>query len=97
MTDTRSRPESSHALHTPGPWVQHQMLIRNARGEYICDIKFPDDDPEIQVNARLIAAAPDMDEAIEQALDDMADSHCVCEETKQMLIAALAKARGASQ
>ena len=33
-----------------------------------------------------------MRDAIWQALDDMADSHCVCEETKQQLIAALAKA-----
>ncbi len=44
-------------------------------------------------NARLIAAAPDMLEAIEQALDDMgAESHSVCEQAKQMLRAALVKA-----
>lgn len=43
-------------------------------------------------NARLISAAPDMADAIDQALDDMQDSHCVCENTKQQLRAALAKA-----
>lgn len=42
--------------------------------------------------AHIISAAPEMFEAIEQALSDMADSHCVCEATKQMLRAALGKA-----
>lgn len=37
-----------------------------------------------------IAAMSKMREAIEQALDDMADSLCVCEDTKQQLIEALA-------
>jgi predicted nucleic acid-binding Zn-ribbon protein len=31
--------------------------------------------------------------AVEQALDDMADSHCVCEATKQMLKDALTAAK----
>lgn len=42
--------------------------------------------------AQVMVAAPDMREAIWQALDDMADSHCVCEDTKQMLRDALTKA-----
>lgn len=42
-----------------------------------------------------MAAAPDMREAIEQALDDMGtDGHCVCEQAKRMLRASLAKADG---
>lgn len=45
-------------------------------------------------SAHIIAAALDMAEAIEQALDDMADSHCVCEATKQLLKDALARAHG---
>jgi len=50
--------------------------------------------PVSAANARMIAASPEMAEAIEQALDDMQDGHSVCEQAKQMLRDALAKATG---
>jgi hypothetical protein len=44
-------------------------------------------------NARLIVAAPDLLDALEQALDDMGgEGHCVCETVKQQMRAAVAKA-----
>lgn len=49
--------------HTPGPWVVSGdgRYIRAAHGgDYVCDIKLADDDPEVVANAHLIAAAPDL-------------------------------------
>jgi hypothetical protein len=61
-----------------------------------------DEDAEIEITgggarqaAVAIAAIPAMQEAIEQALDDMGeDGHSVCEQAKQMLKDALARAYG---
>jgi hypothetical protein len=46
-------------------------------------------------DGNLIAAAPDLLDALEQAIDDMGgEGHCVCETVKQQMQAAIAKARG---
>jgi hypothetical protein len=51
--------------HMPGPWYQDGKFIRNLpECDYVCEINFPHCDPEVQANARLIAAAPDMLEAL---------------------------------
>jgi hypothetical protein len=48
-------------------------------------------------NADLRATIADLTDALEQAIDDFGDSHCVCEATKQQCIAALAKAQGGKE
>ena len=45
-------------------------------------------------DAYLMAAAPDMYEALEQLLDDMRDGLSVCEDAKEQAIAAVRKAKG---
>ena len=102
----------SEAKHTPGPWkveyghrsnYPHQIVSttikdRMGRSQIITTwgaiaIKSSD---EGQANARLIASAPDLMDAIEQALDDMrGDGLFVCQATKDQLRAAIAKATGA--
>ena len=48
-----------------------------------------------EANARLIAAAPSLYEALDQILDDMgSDQFCCCPAAKEQAIAAMAKARG---
>lgn len=55
-------------------------------------------DAETQkANIRLIRAAPELLEALEQALDDMRDDLCVCLATKEQMRAAIAKAEGRSE
>lgn len=60
--------------HTPGPWTAHQYGVRDAGG-YICALKWPSlytgqderywrETAERQADARLIAAAPDLLEAL---------------------------------
>lgn len=60
------------AVHTPGPWeVQSNMeIIVDATGLKVCDIE-PDyrTIEQSDANARLIAAAPDLLEACNEALE----------------------------
>lgn len=91
----------SKSQNTPGPWVaaergdygdyegNSRVILGNDRRIAVVQHHGTDED---EANTHLIEAALDMHDAIDQALDDMADSHCVCEATKQMLRAALAKA-----
>lgn len=99
--------ESDMSEHTPGPWefardsygkVRHSRKacvytsIKGDGGDCLATIAAR---IENWSDARLIAAAPELAEAIWQALDDMGShGNCVCEETKQQLRAALAKAEG---
>ncbi len=92
---------------TDGPWFAehgrashgHEVIgigpEADVTDSVIAEITFNGDAPTEQewADAKLMAAGPEMHDAIEQALDDMAESHCVCEATKQMLHNALAKAR----
>ena len=84
---------------TPGPWYgdgredKALLLVYTERGRDICFV--PEDGAEDQANAHLIAAAPDLYEALDQILwsfgsdirDYDADLHTLA-------YAALAKARG---
>lgn len=71
--------------HTPGPWVSEGRSVRRdsglGYGEMIASVTggaksgpfFVEDDEECEANARLIAAAPDLLEALEAvwaALDE---------------------------
>jgi hypothetical protein len=68
--------DSMSKQHTPGPWTAHGPSPWGAadenrgclsRGEYIV-FPLPEDD-EIEANARLIAAAPDLLHALKWAAD----------------------------
>ena len=67
----------SEIKHTPGPWAetylpQHRMRIFAAGGQTtICDVAlWTADYDEQQANARLIAAAPDLLEALKALLPE---------------------------
>ncbi len=54
------------AKHTPGPWeVDHDAIYCAESGDIIAEIDFARD--EYSANARLIAASPDLLEALEEA------------------------------
>lgn len=98
--------------HTPGPWTAHQYGVRDAGG-YICALKWPSlytgqderywrETAERQADARLIAAAPDLLEAIEdRAMHAAIDAGLGVSEWMAFLTdkeaAAIAKATGESQ
>lgn len=80
--------------HTPGPWAaRDDGITATIAGKDKTIISVTWANGQQSANARLIVSAPGMRAAIEQALDDMGEGgHCVCEETKQMLRDAIAKA-----
>lgn len=94
--------------HTPGPWkaIEHKSVnlndyIQILAGSWdIAHNKFSARNwEEEQANARLIAAAPDLLEACQAALNDLyrqMDSQ-MTEETEQKVKNAIAKATGDSQ
>ena len=78
---------------TPGPWKikEHDM------GEFIyCSqgypLALPCDRPEHNANSHLIAAAPDLYEALERCLEALI--YHQCPNTVDMVIAVMSKARG---
>ncbi|MBK8225401.1 MAG: hypothetical protein IPK73_30675 [Candidatus Obscuribacter sp.] len=58
---------SNTTKHTPGPWSAHAQEIIGNTGELIATIELTDgmDPGESYANARLIAAAPELLEALE--------------------------------
>lgn len=83
---------------TPGPWIadgppSNIHILEEARPHMrVC---FMTSNGNCVHNANLIAAAPDLFEALEQILDDMgADQFCCCPAAKEQALAAMAKARG---
>lgn len=91
---------------TPGPWeVNCDHFIEAGNGTLICDphIEPDGDPPELEANARLIAAAPDLLAACERALGLAAIERSQPEAwrdddstTLEMLRAAIAKAIGST-
>lgn len=82
----------------------NQPRTANAPGSWLIDYSLADGDvykimvngQELPIalaankaNARLIAAAPAMLEALEQALDDMQNGLCVCPVAKEQIRAAI--------
>lgn len=85
VTDGNGNPSKTDAYLTYG----------SAHGENEGDAEITIHGSGASNAADAIESIPAMVEAIEQALDDMGeDGHCVCEQAKQMLQSALAKARG---
>lgn len=89
--------------HTKGPWFfeddkhnTHKWIFSQATGYVIA--RFEHDEINLEANAHLIAAAPDLLSACEAALidlcsDELFESH---KETINTLQSALKKARGES-
>jgi len=49
--------------HTPGPWTKDRNIIEDANGNEIARVSY-ERSGYVQANARLIAAAPDLLEAL---------------------------------
>ena len=66
--------------HTKGPWSFTDEMVSGPNGEIIADpycMQTKDTEPgEMEANARLIAAAPEMREALEKVVRDYEDQYC---------------------
>ena len=84
--------------HTPGPWhVINEWNVSGPEYEVANGSIMVRDDDESAANARIIAAAPDLLEALEMALNFIANTESEMGETLQSgdaARAAIAKARG---
>ena len=90
---------TARTAHTPGPWAANEARVYSTvkeewSGTLNCQVPAyvaSTGGPDWQVNARLIAAAPDMLAALQACLlrDDVADC-----ELGEMVRAAIAKAAG---
>jgi len=91
--------------HTPGPWDVHgdhatlvgprngkQMLAEAKHGHIVTECALTIG--EAQANARLIAAAPELLEALKAMLNGGIDTGLTWEETCNQAAAAIAKAEG---
>lgn len=97
--------------HTQGPWhFTNEPNAKRARGKFltvlpvgdtvpVCDVN-RHRGPESEANARLIAAAPELLEACEDALaatvneSTYPDGPCIAKEIRDLMRAAIAKAKG---
>ncbi|SRR6266446_4111365 len=93
---------SNPVAHTPGPWeliaLSDRLYVQSKGQSLIADVggtKIMDLIPTPLANARLIAAAPEMLEALEEiCADALADGHDVPEaEAMEKGLAAIHKAR----
>jgi len=98
--------ETGH--HTPGPWRVAGRTDEGLRTDWSLDDVMTESEPSIRIcnvygglswpkgnaNANLIAAAPDLLAACEAYLDAM-ERYGHPDKTDRMMVAAIAKARGA--
>ncbi len=80
-------------MHTPGPWQIDEIMHvfherKDGRTEYVA---YAADTQAMEPNASLIAAAPDLLEALERLLGCPDECECGCQD---MARAAIAKAKG---
>ena len=88
--------------HTPGPWeINGSFIVKDCYGKVICETDVSMYHPpkrlgvdEVWANTRLIAAAPDLLNALETALTLLHDVYNKDTPTIQGLRVAVAKARG---
>lgn len=85
----------SNSKHSPGPWLS---LNNFAEGPFFIHKKLETGDAiaevKIEANARLIAAAPEMLEALESVLNNNKVMNALKVETRRLIMDAVAKARG---
>lgn len=89
--------------HTPGHWrVQHPKGINHISVAsdklFICEIyKYPPTDKEAEANANLIAAAPELFDALHHVMKASAECGWIFgKTTAEKAMAAIAKAKGES-
>ena len=92
------------AKHTPGPWVTSatdDTVVIDATGREVAaidgDYNDPDTWPQMEANARLIAAAPELLEAAMTAykwLDNLPSRPAGCTDRMLALYYAISKAEG---
>lgn len=90
--------------HTPGPWtVTHRCFGAKPTDDEIVGLGWELEGPPEPMlrgqfskaaDAYLVAAAPDLLEALQQLIDEIEEGHCVGKAAIKKAIAALAKARG---
>lgn len=103
---------TQHTRHTPGPWSCTTGLVPrvfSADKKSVCGVHKNRSQSEIEANARLIVAAPEMLEGLEEAFDELttllfdnAKARTMSEAEKEvennptviMLRALIAKAKG---
>ena len=83
-----------NAKFTPGPWVRSRRTIQSESGT-ICETFSHLGIAEADANERLIAAAPDLIEAAQKAIDECCD--LIETDAGRALVAAIAKATGEPQ
>lgn len=90
-------------LPSPGPWQlgPNGVDVRDCTGENICTVPYSEDDELAEANARLIAAAPDLLEALKLAQPiiearalEGPGGNTVAEQVRDVIRAAIAKANG---
>ncbi|OOE15148.1 hypothetical protein BSR09_00660 [Stutzerimonas degradans] len=89
--------------HTPGPWRAVQAsnsgqvhILAEVNGyDRAISMDIWNDCDEQEANVRLIAAAPDLLEALEHCVDSLGSEFALPSECIQQARAAIAKARGA--
>jgi hypothetical protein len=97
----------TNATHTPGPWHINEELSKRAtylvfsgdgNGYLVANVgNYHTDDKECEANARLIAAAPDLLEALRFIADDIAEGVKAKGSWERLARAAIAKATGGVQ
>ena len=88
----------TNAQHTPGPWYVQEsdhpntgLLIKPIPGQVVAEC---DPVPEMQANARLIAAAPELLEALKEAKYLIDQHYDPASDRVKLINAAIAKAEG---
>jgi len=76
--------------HTPGPWIEVGRYIET-EGHIICEMFSAGSREERDANQRLIAAAPDLLEALKDVMERLVDRH-EADESAVKARAAIAKA-----
>lgn len=90
-------------MSTPGPWAiartNNGTFIRNADSNpagYLAEVRACRNEKQCLADARLIASAPELLEALEQIVDRAAyaDDEDVAPDVRSIALAAILKARG---
>ena len=86
--------------HTPGPWIIDRGQIRDTDGNSLASVPYSLGGTQDCANARLIAAAPDMFDALQGVVDYLETFVCHDEQGRIALSKAqetIAKAKGESK
>jgi hypothetical protein len=92
---TPTSTEPNEIKHTPGPWTTGGGIVRGANSASICCAPCWDvDDKTAKANAHLIAAAPEMLEALKLAPPFLSRRSEYSRDVLRTIKAAIAKAEG---